>query len=191
MNRGIFVLAAACALFAACSKPPAETASVGGMDTADPAARGAELLAPFKAELREALMAGMKDGPATAIKVCSGQAPGIAASLSVDGVRMGRSSHKLRNPANAPPSWLEPIIERWAASEIRADEETRLDNAVLELEDGRHGYAEPIFMQPVCLTCHGSGLADGIAEQIAALYPEDQATGFSAGGFRGVFWVEF
>jgi len=61
----------------------------------------------------------------------------------------------------------------------------------IALGDGRTGYAEPIIVQPMCLTCHGSELDAGVAEQIAELYPEDQATGFSAGDFRGVFWVEF
>jgi hypothetical protein len=182
MKRGMLLLTTACLLFAACSKPPAEPAAV---ETVDPAARGAELLAPFKSDLKDALMAGMKEGPVAAIGVCSELAPGIAASLSVDGVKMGRSSHKLRNPDNAPPAWLAPIIESYASG----DDE--LSPRTVALSHGRTGYAEPIIVQPVCLTCHGSELAVGIAEQVAALYPEDQATGFSAGDFRGVFWVEF
>ena len=75
------------------------------------AERGAALLAPFKSELKRALTEGMQKGPATTIEVCSKDAPAIAASLSVDGVRMGRSSHKLRNPANVAPDWLVPIID--------------------------------------------------------------------------------
>ena len=46
-------------------------------------------------------------------------------------------------------------------------------------------------MQPLCLTCHGTELDPAIAAQIAASYPADEATGFAAGDFRGVFWVEF
>ena len=90
------------------------TAAQGGED---PAARGASLLAPFKAELKNALMEGMKEGPATAIGVCSEDAPVIAASLSVDGVQMGRSSHKLRNPGNAAADWLAPVIAAYASGE--------------------------------------------------------------------------
>jgi hypothetical protein len=30
-----------------------------------------------------------------------------------------------------------------------------------------------------------------IAAKIDELYPDDEATGFSEGDFRGVFWVEF
>ena len=151
----------------------------------DPAAHGASLLAPFKAELKSALMAGMKEGPATAIEVCSKNAPGIAASLSVDGVLMGRSSHKLRNSDNAAPEWLAPIIDAYAAGE------GELEPVVVKLEDGRHGYAEPIRVQPLCLTCHGTTVHADVADRIKALYPDDAATGFSEGDFRGVFWVSF
>ena len=151
----------------------------------DAAARGASLLAPFKAQLKGALMDGMQQGPAQAIEVCSKDAPDIAASLSVDGVSMGRSSHKLRNTANASPDWLAPVIDAYASGEAE------LAPVVVELEDGRKGYAEPILVQPMCLTCHGATVHADVADRIAALYPDDAATGFSDGDFRGVFWVTF
>jgi hypothetical protein len=183
MKRGILLLTTACALFAACSKPATETAAV---ETAvDATVRGAELLAPFKSDLKQALTSGMQEGPAAAIEVCSELAPRIAASLSVDGVKMGRSSHKLRNPDNVAPDWLVPLIDGYASGG------NELVPHAVALDHGRTGYAEPIIVQPVCLTCHGTELDEGVAAQIAALYPEDQATGFNAGDFRGVFWVEF
>jgi hypothetical protein len=117
----------------------------------------------------------MQEGPVTAIEICSDKAPEIAASVSADGVAMGRSSHKLRNPENAAPAWLELAAEP----------------VVVDLGEGRYGYAEPIFIQPLCLTCHGSNIAPDMAARIDALYPEDAATGFSEGDFRGMFWVEF
>ena len=85
-------------------------------------AEGSALLAPFKADLKAALMQGMEGGPAGAIEVCRTAAPGIADALSVDDVRMGRSSHRLRNPANVPPDWLAPLIEQWVEAGIRADD---------------------------------------------------------------------
>ena len=185
MKREILLLTAACALFAACSKPAAETAAVETADAVDPAMRGAELLAPFKSDLKQALTGGMQEGPAAAIEVCSELAPGIAASLSIDGVKMGRSSHKLRNPDNVAPDWLVPLIDGYVSGGNDLAPQT------VALDNGRTGYAEPIIVQPVCLACHGAELDESVAAQIAALYPEDQATGFSAGDFRGVFWVEF
>ncbi len=149
------------------------------------AARAGELLKPFKQELQQALRAGLATGPDNAIEVCKDQAPMIAARLSTNGVVMGRSSHKLRNPANQPPEWVTPVLARYL------EQAAELTPAVVALPELRVGYVEPIVMQPLCLTCHGDELAPDIAARVSAAYPEDEATGFSVGDVRGVFWVEF
>lgn len=173
MNTRLLLAACALALGAACT----------GADF-DAEARGAELLKPFKMNLKAALQDGMKAGPVEAVGACSTAAPSIAAGLSVDGVVMGRSSHKLRNPENTPPQWLSGSLNRFAEGEQQGP-------LVIELEDGRYGYAEPIATQGMCLTCHGEALAPEISARISEAYPEDQATGFREGDLRGVFWVEF
>jgi hypothetical protein len=150
----------------------------------DDAQRGAELLLPFKQQLKAALVTGLAEGPASAIRVCREEAPAIAASLSVDGVVMGRTSHRLRSPDNAPPAWAEPMLARYQSGEVKAP-------AMAVLGDGRLGYAEPITVQPLCLTCHGSQLSAEVSETLARLYPDDAATGFAEGDFRGLFWVEY
>lgn len=148
-------------------------------------ARGAELLAPFKKNLQQALKSGLAEGPGEAIQVCRVKAPGIAEALSIDGVRVGRSSHKLRNPDNEAPEWVRPIMQAYLD-----DPTTRLPQAV-ELAGNLRGYVEPIVVQPLCLTCHGSELAPDIRTRITELYPDDRATGFEAGDLRGVFWLEY
>ena len=148
-------------------------------------ARGAELLAPFKQSLQAALKSGLATGPAEAILVCRVKAPEIAKALSVDGVRMGRSSHRLRNPDNTAPDWVGPIMQTYL------DDPASREPRAVELADNRWGYAEPIMVQPLCLNCHGSELAPDIAAQVSELYPEDRATGFEAGDLRGLFWLEF
>jgi hypothetical protein len=62
---------------------------------------------------------------------------------------------------------------------------------VVSLPNDRFGYAEPIFLKPLCLTCHGESLAPDVAARINELYPEDRALGFETGDFRGVFWIEY
>ena len=148
-------------------------------------ARGAELLMSFKQDLQQALKGGISEGPAAAIQVCRVKAPSIADALSVDGVRMGRSSHKLRNPDNTAPDWVGPIMQAYL------DDASSREPRAVELDGNRWGYVEPILAQPLCLTCHGSELAPEVAAQISELYPEDTATGFEAGDLRGVFWLEF
>ena len=149
------------------------------------AARGAALLMPFKQELKQALLAGLEEGPENAISVCKDQAPMIARTLSVNGVKVGRSSHRLRNPENTAPDWVSPIL----AAYVQAESERA--PVAIPLAGERVGYVEPLIMQPLCLACHGDALAPNIASRITKEYPHDQATGFEVGDLRGVFWVEF
>lgn len=79
-------------------------------------AQGAKLLEPFKAELQQALRQGLARGPVEAITACQLRAPEIAKDLSQGSVRLGRTSHRLRNPANVPPSWVSPILEAYLAN---------------------------------------------------------------------------
>jgi len=147
--------------------------------------RGAEILQPFKQQLQRALREGLARGPAEAIAACRTKAPEIAAALSEGGIRVGRASHRLRNPANAPPEWVEPLLDAY-----RDDPSARAGRAVA-LDGRRRGYVEPIFAQALCLTCHGESLSESISSRLSELYPEDRAVGYQIGDLRGVFWVEF
>ncbi len=148
-------------------------------------ARGAELLAPFKKELKAALVESMQQGPAAAIGVCRIEAPRIARSLSIDGVMVGRSSHRLRNTRNTSPPWAAPLLQAYL------DDSDDRGPRVVALSNDRWGYVEPIVTQPLCLTCHGENLTDELRAGIEVLYPNDAATGFKVGDLRGIFWAEF
>jgi len=143
-----------------------------------------QVLQPFKADLQAALQAGMARGPLAAIEVCQLEAPELASAAAAPGIRVGRSSHRVRNPDNAPKPWQRALLDDWLARP--GTQSARL----LALDHDRYGYAEPIITQPLCLACHGSTLSPEISEQLALLYPEDEATGFAAGELRGLFWVE-
>jgi hypothetical protein len=140
---------------------------------------------PFKRALQEALLQGLSQGPVEAIAACQVKAPEIARALSRDGVRLGRASDRLRNPANAAPDWARPILDAYVANPW--DRAPR----ALSLPNGQSGYVEPILVQPLCLTCHGEALAAGVASRIRELYPQDRAVGYRVDDLRGVFWVEF
>lgn len=152
---------------------------------ADPGPRGAELLAPFKKQLKQALLESLQEGPVNAVSACRIEAPQIAATLSVDGVTMGRASHRLRNPLNVAPEWVDEILQDYVADS--SDREPRK----LQLQDDMEGYVEPIVMAPLCLACHGDNLAPDVQAKIDELYPHDEATGFGADQLRGVFWVAY
>jgi hypothetical protein len=139
-------------------------------------------LKPFKLELKAALLNGLEGGPEEAITVCGRTASDIAYRLSRNGVEMGRTSHKLRNPKNAPSDWIDPLLAEYVGGS------TEPFRAVV-LDRGRFGYVEPIYATGPCLMCHGESVTQALVERIKQHYPEDQATGFADGDFRGLFWV--
>lgn len=168
------------------AKEDADSSAVVLADTRNvESTHGASLLEPMKTELKQALMAGMQKGPLNAINVCKVQAPAIADSLSVDGIKIGRTSHRLRNPKNQAPEWVNAVLQTYLS-----DEKNRAPQWV-SLENHRVGYVEPIAIQPMCLACHGKNLDADIATQINTLYPDDEATGFEIDELRGVYWVEY
>lgn len=153
-------------------------------DDAKVAERARAALGPFKKELKGALTTAMQTSPEVAIEVCSKQAPAMATAHSKDGVTVGRAAAKLRNEANAPAPWLAPVLEALSKEKSGTDA-----FRVVTLPDGKLGYAEAIWTQPLCVSCHGETLAPGIEAKLAATYPKDAARGFKEGDFRGVFWA--
>jgi hypothetical protein len=145
---------------------------------------GEQAVLPFKRSLKAALVSGLQEGPTSAIAVCRTEAPKLAEKAGSAEVRVGRTSSKLRNPANVPKPWVEPLLERYES------EPNHREPAVVVIDDATVGYVEPIFAQPLCVTCHGSHIEPDVQAKLNELYPEDQATGYVAGDLRGVFWAE-
>jgi len=150
----------------------------GGLDEADVSQRAAASLLPFKKELKAALVGALAKGPEAAIEVCAKEAPAIAQRASHDGVTVGRTSLRLRNPANVPPTWAEAALPSLTAPRV------------FDLGGGRAGYLEPIKLDELCTTCHGTAVAPELQARISERYPGDRATGFPVRDVRGAFWVE-
>ncbi len=151
--------------------------------TADPQARAIAAKKALAERLSGKLVRAMStQGPAAAIEVCSNEAMKIAKTIGEKhGVKIGRTSLKLRNPLNEPPEWVKPLLEEASA-----------EPQIVELPAGRVGVLLPIKLQAKCLTCHGptDQIPDAILAQLAEHYPKDQATGFQVDDLRGWFWVE-
>lgn len=147
----------------------------------------------FATSLKGELQAAIKEGgPLNAIAVCNIRAPEIARDLSQPPQsRIGRTSHKVRNPDNAPDDWeaqvLAEFLERAAAGE---DLKTMERVELIESDGGRtYRYMKAIPAGEVCLTCHGADIDPELMAEIEAFYPDDQATGFALGELRGAFTV--
>ncbi len=147
----------------------------------------------FSETLRNALQGAIKEGgPINAISVCNKQAPGIAATISkYQGLSIGRTSLKIRNPNNAPDEWELAVLKSFEEQKAAGIDPATLEHHEVVERDGVRllRYMKAIPTQSVCLNCHGSKLAPDVAEKIKALYPDDKATGFSEGDLRGAFTI--
>ncbi|HJV89604.1 MAG TPA: DUF3365 domain-containing protein [Holophagaceae bacterium] len=138
-----------------------------------------DLFARLSGRLQEVMKA---KGPAAAVDVCQGEAPVLAEAVATrHGLRIGRTSWKLRNPANLAPGWAREAV---AARQAEASFQSAPDGGLRALM--------PIRLAEGCLRCHGESAAldPEVRQAILARYPADQATGFKAGDLRGWFWVE-
>jgi hypothetical protein len=143
-------------------------------------------------ELQQALLARLKaamdsGGPAAAVEVCRTEARAIAGAVAEkQGIELGRTSHRVRNPANAPRPWARAVVEGSAG--VKASTETL---RTVDLGD-RVGVLRPIGTAETCTRCHGA--ADEVRRNIgvilASAYPQDLATGFAPGDLRGWMWAE-
>jgi hypothetical protein len=145
--------------------------------------RAREAVGELRASLSAELKAALEQGPKQGIAVCRIKAPEIADVAQPEGLRIGRSSHRVRNPENAPEAWMLPLIEEFRSAGPDAAPRA------LRLEDGGLAYAEPIYMKPLCTVCHGESLSPAVQEMLSDLYPGDQAVGFRPDELRGIFWA--
>jgi hypothetical protein len=150
------------------------------------AARSAigELKQTLSGRLQEAVKAG---GPANGIDVCAGEASTLTADIAKKaGVELGRSSHKLRNEANAPRPWVKAYLDQVSGKPAKDAKP-----AVYDL-GARLGVVEPLGTLALCVSCHGPepGIAAEVKQKLGERYPKDQAKGFAEGDLRGVVWVE-
>jgi hypothetical protein len=162
-----------------------EAVETSGMDEGTRAlkARASKARDELFGKLSGRLAAALEDGgPVAAISVCKEAAPTLAREVSeANGLRIGRTSFRLRNPDNAPPGWATSYVEA----------RTQDDVFLVHPEGGLRALL-PIGLHPKCLTCHGEAAAmpDDLRAAIREAYPGDEATGFEAGDLRGWFWVE-
>lgn len=177
VHRGAHVLVLTLVAGGACGQFEPRPVSQAQMQRAQAA------LQPLKQQLQAELIGALDGGTLEAIEVCTVRAPEIADAVSTDHIRMGRTSHRLRNPENAPAEWMRTFLQHYV--EHPDDNEPR----AVGIDATSFGYVEPITLRPLCVACHGKQLDPTVQTLLAEHYPQDEATGFEAGDFRGMFWV--
>jgi hypothetical protein len=153
---------------------------------------GQEASQLLMSSLKSALMKAMQEGgPAHAVGFCSEQALNLTdeAQSQLNGLGIKRTSHRFRNPANAPDHRENQALDRFetgAASERPAQlvEKFSQNGATV------YRYYQPIYMATFCLTCHGDNVPANVQQVLDERYPDDQAEGYQEGDFRGLIRVE-
>ena len=169
------------------------TATACSADLEQQATDSRAVVKQFAEELKGELVAAMQSGgPIAAVGVCNSRAPQIAAQASErTGWRVGRTSLKIRNPANAPDAWERSVLEDFEKRKAAGEDPQTLEYySVVEQDGGQQfRYMKAIPTGELCLACHGSSLQPKLAEKLDALYPQDKARGFKAGDIRGAFTI--
>lgn len=161
-------------------------------DTAALRAQGLAVIQQFFAALKGELRAGLqKGGPVAAIQVCRDQAPALAQRVGEqNGWQVGRTSRRLRNPANAPDPWEARVLTDFAA-QVRSGARPGglVFSQVVRDPQGRRVFRlmKGIAVGGMCLVCHGPAPSPAVRAQLKLLYPQDQATGYTPGQLRGAF----
>lgn len=126
-----------------------------------------------------------------AIAFCNLNALALTDSIGqIHGKKVKRTALKLRNPANKPDVREKMVLKMMAEAHGRNE----TIGPVLDLHDnGAIYYYQPIMLQPMCLTCHGTPgkeIDESTFNAIKGKYPKDKAMGFKEGEFRGMWSVE-
>jgi len=187
LSAAAAALAAAALVAAAPQKDPADPAAAKALADARAAAAG------LGQELRSLLVNEMeRGGPAAAVTACATGAQAKTAEYrGRTGVDVRRTSLRHRSPANAPDAWERAGLE--ALDRLPADARAQAERWEVVREDGRASlrYLKAVVTGPMCLACHGApaSIPAPVRKALDEAYPEDAATGFSAGDVRGAISV--
>lgn len=132
-----------------------------------------------------------QSGPEGAIAVCKDMAPKIAAEItSQSGWKIKRVTLKARNASRAHPDpWEKAALEDFDARVAAGESPAQLEKAAQFGNEYRYIKALPV--QNLCLSCHGpkDQISPAVNAALDQHYPNDQATGYSAGQIRGAISV--
>lgn len=141
--------------------------------------------------LQTQLVAAIREGGFDhAISFCSEEALEITKEASDNDVSIKRTSLKWRNHENKPDSLEIKAIEEFTSRENRPN--FHIQRFTYNGVD-KYRYYQPIMVAQACTNCHGErdSLSEEIRTVLDSIYPDDKATGYKEGDFRGVLRIEF
>jgi len=145
--------------------------------------------------VNEVTVAVARGGATKAVDVCHLRALPLTGEIIAGMPRITavkRTSQKLRNPANAPDE-AEKLALTQVEKELAAGRLPKVLVQRINLPGGKPEWRvyRPVGIAPQCVTCHGprESLDAGLVARLAEKYPDDQATGYAAGQWRGLIRV--
>ncbi len=130
--------------------------------------------------------------PAEALTYCHDNALKITDSLSkAYGIKIKRTSYRLRNPKNKPTEQEEKVMEIFRQQILKNLKPKPYMH--YDVYGNPHVYI-PIMVQEKCLMCHGDpnkDIPEVINQKLAELYPGDKAIFFKKGDLRGIWSMTF
>ncbi|MCL7965327.1 MAG: DUF3365 domain-containing protein [marine benthic group bacterium] len=143
--------------------------------------------------LQANLVAAMQEGgPVHAVEFCAGQALALTDSVSRglgEGITLKRVSNRHRNPVNAPDAEEVKALRHFET--VLEESGSLPKDWVQQTPSGELRYYRPLVIAPPCLACHGdpAEMDTAVVDAIRQKYPEDEATGYTAGDLRGLIRV--
>jgi hypothetical protein len=147
------------------------------------------LLSTLQSELKGAIES---KGIIGAITICNDRALDITDSLSQNSPRIQeikRTSFNYRNPKNKPDSHEQEALTFFSSNPANLKEV--LVQKIIKGKQVHFRYYKPLVIKPVCVLCHGprENMAPDLTMKLNDFYPDDKATGYQIGDFRGVVRV--
>lgn len=146
---------------------------------------GGTLKSQLKAQL-EADPSGMG-----AIGFCTAEAQRITDEVNTqlpDHATVRRTSLRTRNSINKPDAKDVEVMKEIEAS-IKNKNAAATMVTQVKTEEGTR-YYKPLIAEAACLKCHGENVSPEIQAVIQTSYPEDNASHYTLGSFRGVIVSE-
>ncbi len=153
---------------------------------------GDKIAAAAKMELGKNLKSALQEGGVQhAISFCNMNAMPIMDSLSTKyGATIRRVSLKPRNPNDNPGKIEKELLE---AYQYQHQNSLPMESNVQTVDQKSFLFTKPIMIDnALCLTCHGTpenGLSMENKAFLQSKYPDDKATGYQLGDFRGMWSI--
>jgi hypothetical protein len=148
-----------------------------------------ELLRALIGSLTKALE---EDGIGAALELCSNEAIPLTRMVEAGlehPLSLKRTSLRYRNPENAPDEGEEVALHFF---ERAIQEEGQAPGSyVQKVSESEYRYYQPLYLGEVCLRCHGAlqSMGPDVLRILSERYPQDLATGYQTGDFRGLVRV--